>query len=401
MPSPTSPDPSVYQVRPDRPGPPLAAPGVIARRAEVRSLEGMQKEAIVSPPPGSGRCWRLMSDEGPYLNGTDLAPFPLGYFTAGQQFCLMTQLLRLARAANVPLSALAIAQDNYYSMAGSILRGDMTGGAMPADVLVKVEAAAPQRDVVQLVQRAVRESPAQAVMRDVLANEFSITLNGEAIATPGLRQATALTPPDPRLVFDAVARDANTPASDEAITKLTTAQPVHGVEGGAGSSLQAEQHRTLHLHGDAQLREDGLLETTLRLFRPVGSSFRFVGDPGPSAGGQHAAPEGLSYLVAGMAFCYMTQLGRYAYIVKQRIRAMHLVQDAAFDTTGDAVRALPLTTHLFVTADEPPDAAQRLARMGEQTCFLHAAMRSSVPSRIRIELNGHLLEAPAESIAAP
>ncbi len=386
--SPASPDPSVYQVQPARPGPPPSTPGVVARRVEMRSLEGMQKEAIVSPPAGSGPCWRLMSDEGPYLNGTDLAPFPLGFFMVGQQFCLMTQVLRLARVEKLPLSALALAQDNYYSMAGSILRGDMTGGAMPADVLVKIKTSAPERDVVQLVHRAVRESPGQAVMRDVLANEFSITLNGEAIPAHGLRQSTALTPPDPGLVFDTVSREPDTRASREAITKVTTAEQVHGVEGGAGSSLQAEQHRTLHVRGDARLREDGLLETTLRLFRPVGSGFRFVGDPGPSAGGDHDAPEGLAYLVAGMAFCYMTQLGRYAHIVKQRIRAMHLVQDAAFDTTGDAVQALPLVTHVFVDADEPDAAVQRLARMGEQTCFLHAAMRASVPSRVHIELNG-------------
>lgn len=63
------------------------APDIDAVDAELgvevlgRCLEGMQKEALVrvgeSPP------WRMVSDEGPYLEGTDLAPFPLAFFTPG------------------------------------------------------------------------------------------------------------------------------------------------------------------------------------------------------------------------------------------------------------------------------------------------------------------------------
>ena len=45
-------------------------------RTVVRAMEGMQKEAAVTIEP-DGATWRLVSDEGPYLNGTDLAPFPL------------------------------------------------------------------------------------------------------------------------------------------------------------------------------------------------------------------------------------------------------------------------------------------------------------------------------------
>ncbi len=398
---PISPDPSVYQVRPFQPGPRSPAPGVIALRSELRSLSGMQKEAIVSPVAGAQPSWRMMSDEGPYLNGTDLAPFPLGFFTAGQQFCLMTQVLRLARGGGLQLDSLELSQDNYYSMAGSILRGDMHGGATPVDVVVKIESDASPHDVGRVVQRAVLESPAHAVMRDVLANQFSITLNGVTVPTVGLPPAAALPAAHPALVFDAVTRDAGSSRGGQAITKLGSTEPQYGVEGGAGSSLQAEQHRTLHVHGDARLREDGLLETTLRLFRPIGSSFRFVGEPGPPAGGDHAAPEGLAYLVAGMAFCYMTQLGRYAHIVKLAVRSVHVVQDATFVTSSGVARARPLVTHVFVDADEPVDAIQRLARMGEQTCFLHAAMRASLPSRVRTELNGRPLPATADPVAAP
>ena len=65
-------------------------------------MEGMQKEAIVHYGP-TGTVWRMVSDEGPYLNGTDLAPFPLAFYTAGMAFSFMTELLRHARVHEVEI----------------------------------------------------------------------------------------------------------------------------------------------------------------------------------------------------------------------------------------------------------------------------------------------------------
>lgn len=44
-----------------------------ALRTWVRSLSGFQKEALVRSAK-TGDAWRLVSDEGPYLNGHDAAP---------------------------------------------------------------------------------------------------------------------------------------------------------------------------------------------------------------------------------------------------------------------------------------------------------------------------------------
>ena len=41
-------------------------------------LSGFQKEALVLSAR-TGRAWRLVSDEGPYLNGHDAAPCPLAF----------------------------------------------------------------------------------------------------------------------------------------------------------------------------------------------------------------------------------------------------------------------------------------------------------------------------------
>ncbi|MEM8540983.1 MAG: OsmC family peroxiredoxin, partial [Pseudomonadota bacterium] len=49
-----------------------------ALRTWVRSLSGFQKEALIRSAK-TGETWRLVSDEGPYLNGYDAAPCPLAF----------------------------------------------------------------------------------------------------------------------------------------------------------------------------------------------------------------------------------------------------------------------------------------------------------------------------------
>jgi len=150
---------------------------MIGFRTDVRALTGMQKEAVVWPLGGDRRGWRMFSDEGPYLNGTDLAPFPLGFFSAGLQFSFLENLAERARARGIRIESLESIQDTWYTMTGSALRGDMTGGAKPVDLLVKIRAEASPETVANLVREAELSSPAHAAMRNVLANTFSCRLN--------------------------------------------------------------------------------------------------------------------------------------------------------------------------------------------------------------------------------
>jgi uncharacterized OsmC-like protein len=126
---------------------------------------------------------------------------------------------------------------------------------------------------------------------------------------------------------------------------------------------------------------DGLLECAVQLFKPIGSTFRFLCDY------RHGkvAPPPLAYLSAGVGFCFMTQVGRYATIVKQKLNAYRIVQDNAFTVKQGRAIAHPVDTHLFVEMDEAPVAARTLLSMSEQTCFLHAAMRNEVESVVRMQ----------------
>jgi len=85
----------------------------------------------------------------------------------------------------------------------------------------------------------------------------------------------------------------------------------------------------------------------------------------------------------------MTQMGRYAHIVKQELQSYRIVQDNIFALSGNAeeqtlsATAEPVDTQVFVTMDEPDEAAQKLVSMSERTCFLHAAMRTRRPTQLQ------------------
>jgi hypothetical protein len=372
------------------------APDIDAVESELgvevlaRCLEGMQKEALVrvgeSPP------WRMVSDEGPYLEGTDLAPFPLAFFTAGMQFSFLSALARLSREEGIALHSARLAQDNFYSMEGSFLRGDAEGGARPAELHLSLDAEASPDVVARLVRRAHRSHPAHAVMRDILENRFALVHNGRALPLDGLRPSSLPAVMNPRGILERL-RPADPARLPAAVEKVAAAAIVHGVEGGAGTSLSQEQKRTLHVHGEAHLLTGLRAETTIQLFKPIGSTFRFQSDES-----QEAAPSSLAYLCAGVAFCYLTQIGRYARIVRRSLDSYSVCQRSAFRREGSPEddtlvgRSSPFDTAVFLEGSLSESEARDLVWMGERTCFLHASMRGSFPSRLVAELGGDSLE---------
>ena len=68
----------------------------LSLRTWVRALAGMQKEALVVNG-ATGRAWRLISDEGPYLAGHDRAPCPLCTFITGMVAAYTNEIIRLAK----------------------------------------------------------------------------------------------------------------------------------------------------------------------------------------------------------------------------------------------------------------------------------------------------------------
>jgi len=349
-------------------------------RSQLRALVGMQKEALVTNS-ATGLQWRLVSDEGPYLNGTDLAPFPLAFYTTGMAFSFSSELLKHAQAAGVEITSYQLTQDNFYTMEGSAIRGDMIGGALPVEMTLEISSDASAETIEALLAKAERTSPAQRYMNEALQNRFALSHNGTAVAVNDMPGLPNLLPAEPTAVLDAANPIETDTYERNIIEKVKSAEAVFGVEGGAGSSLQATQKRTLHVRGIVTLREDGLMDCSVQLFKPLGSNFRFIGDDN----GTGRAPSSLDYLSAGVGFCFMTQIGRYAHIVKQDLTAYSVVQDTAFEIGDDHSAAHPIDTYTYLVSGEADAAAQKNLWMSERTCFLHAAMRGTTQTKITVK----------------
>jgi organic hydroperoxide reductase OsmC/OhrA len=363
-----------------RPPPPRHG---VALRTWARSLAGMQKEALVASTATSA-VWRLVSDEGPYLNGFDEAPFPLAFMSAGLGAGCFAALASEARRHDLDPGSLEVTLDSYYTMEGSALRGTMTGAALAPELHVEVSHGVPDHTLERLLTEAVRGSAVEALLAEAHNSQFSLTHNARQIHTGRVTPLPGPVPADPAPVFGRLTCGEMT-TSDALMRKSAPAAP-HGGDGGQGSSLRSEQKRQLHVRATCGLRNDGLTRIAIRLFSPTGSSFELLSEE-PAAGSPARAPDAATLIAAGIAFCFMTQLGRYATITKRPLSGYRVVQDthlsalvAAAGTDCDG-RADAVETHVFVDSADDDDFARQLVDMGEQTCFLHALCRTALKFR--------------------
>ncbi len=357
-----------------------------AVRTWVRALSGFQKEALVVSAR-SGLMWRLVSDEGAYLSGHDEAPCPLSFLTVGMISSYMNEIQAMAAKDGVSLRKLRLTQNNYYTMKGSMRKRTMEGGALPVELEVEVECDLDDAALNQLVMNAVHASPLNGLMRGVLPSLFTLTRNGTQIETG---QATAL---EADVVDDPSGETPQPDVSHLALITRDGMSPRKEVSKGtaaAASSLSDDQDRTLNPAAICTLREDGIKEIEQHLYSPHGSIFRFLSEEAPAAGGQGRAPDAVSFISAGIAFCFMTQFGRMASMEKLDLSHYSIVQDTHFSLggasggTGQSGTADPVETHVHLQTSESEDVAKDMLDVSERTCFLHAFCRTDLKTRLKV-----------------
>ncbi len=375
-----------------------------ALRTWVRALAGMQKEALVLNG-ATGRTWRLVSDEGPYLAGWDVGPCPLSFLTTGMVASYLGEIRALATRRAILFRDIRLTLDNRYTMDGSLLRGTMRGGALDPELHVEIDANADEATLRQLVTQAMGSSTLHGLMRGVHTSLFALTHNGRAI--PVGRVAPLATTP-PADFGDGFARVTATAGwgpgrgtaldhAEAVIRKTVQGARIEGIAHGVGSSLQDRQRRQLHVRGTCTQRADGVMEIEQTLVKPIGSTFRYLCDERPPCHDDDEAlrarrpilaPDAATYIAAGIGFCFMTQLGRFATIQKKPIDAYRIVQDAHFSRGAWAAAeahsgaADPIETHVFLSTDHDDGYARMALDTGEQTCFLHAFCRTELQTRL-------------------
>ncbi len=350
-----------------------------AVRFAARSLSVMQKEGLVASS-ASGQVWRVVSDEGAYLDGFNEAPCPLSFLTVGMVSSYMTELLALAEARGIALDRVELVQDNFYTMKGSALKGTMTGGAKDIELEARIESPADPETLRALVYDAVAASPLNGLMRGEKDSLFTLTHKGRQVIPDKAKPVQSDPPPDPAHLIEGVH-----PLAAESMPRRAGMSPLTDeATSSQGSSLAEEQDRVLHIRGICTLRDDGVKQVEQQLFNPHGSVFHFLCDE------EGRAPDAVSYMAAGIGFCFMTQLGRYAKIAKKHLAAYNVVQDIHFSLggasggTGQAGQADPVETHVYLDSEEDSTFARTALDMGEQTCFLHAFCRTDLKARVRV-----------------
>lgn len=352
-----------------------------AQRTRVRHLSGMQKEALVTSSR-TGRTWRLASDEGDYLDGDDVAPNPLAFMAAGMAASYADAILDLADRRVVEVADLGLVVDTYYTMSGSALRGDLAGGALPPDVAVTVEADADAATVRALVEDAVAAAPFTGLLAGEHVSAFRLALDGEAVPTGRVGEFDGPLLAEEAAAFDDVPRGG---AETDPPAFRHTGRTAEAFDGdrskytaGESSSLADEQDRVLHIRGALTLLDGGLRHVEVTNYSPQASVFELVA-AGPDAD-PGLAPDALTYVVAGIGFCFMTQFGRYADITDRALPDYRIVQDTHFAAgDGDSPpRADPVRTRVFLETPEGDVFAREVLDMAEQTCFIHALCRTDL-----------------------
>ena len=353
-----------------------------ALRTWVRSMSGFQKEALVKSAR-TGDTWRLVSDEGPYLNGHDAAPCPLAFLSTGMAASFMNEILALAESQRVEIRKLKLVQDNYYTMKGSMAKRTMVGGAEDIELLVEVDCGLDDAALNELLINASCAAPVYGLMRGQIGSLFKLGKNGRLLPTAKAAELDADLFPDPGDHFAKSAPEAGELPLMEPVGATPKKHVAKGTSTG-GSSLSDEQDRRLNIGAVAALREDGIKEIQQMQYSPYGTSFRFLS----SEDGR--APDANVLVSAGIGFCFMTQFGRFVSMLNLDLPDYRIVQDTHFSLggasggTGKAGEADPVETHVYLETGESDAIAQEMLDISEKTCFLHAFCRTDLKTKLKV-----------------
>ncbi len=353
-----------------------------ALRTWVRSLSGFQKEALVKSTL-TGSTWRLVSDEGPYLNGHDAAPCPLAFLSTGMVASFMNEILALSQERGVKVSALRLILDNFYTMKGSMLKRTMVGGAENVELKVEIACDMNDRSLHDFLVDATYASPLNGLMRGEHESLFKLAKNGVELPTNNVLELSGPIFPDPSDSFDKSLPKENKLDLMKPIG-LTPVKEVRKGTSSGGSSLSDEQDRRLNIGAIAILREDGIKEIQQMQYSPHGTSFRFLS----SEDGR--APDASTLISAGIGFCFMTQFGRFVSMLNLDLPDYKIVQDSHFSLggasgkTGKPGSADPIETHVYLNTSESDNIAKEMLDISEKTCFLHSFCRTNLKIKLKV-----------------
>ena len=353
-------------------------------RTWVRSLGGMQKEALVVNA-ATGTAWRFACDEGEHLGGFNKAPNPLTYLSAGMISSYMNEITALAEQRQIELRDLELVLENKYYREGDFRKGTMNSGARPPELTVNCEADCDDAELQTLLYEAIAAAPLNGLARGEHPSLFTLVHNSKVL-TP-----SAVTPLDmepfanPGDNFPKLERLADSPAVPDLVLFMREEGPAYEAFLKTRTATDAERGdvTNLHMHTSCVLRPDGVKHIMKEQYGPEAPSWEFLS----SEDGR--APDAASLISGGIGLCFMTQMGRYSHMAKLPLTGYSIIQDTHFSLggasggTGQAAVAQPVETHVYLDTDADDETAQKILEVGERTCFLHAFCRDDLKPKVR------------------
>ncbi len=359
-------------------------------RTWVRSLGGMQKEALVVSA-ATNTAWRFVCDEGTHLGGFNKAPNPLTYLSAGMIASYMNEITALAAQRNIQLNNLELVLDNLYYREGDFRKGTMQSGVLPPELEVKCDANCDPQTLTTLLFEAVSASPLNGLASGIHPSLFNLVHNQQELMPAEVGHLEATPFPDPGDRFPGLKRKENSGAVPDLILGLVDEDAARkALEENPPQLRKLDGDKVLlHMHTKCKLRPDGVKEIFKEQQAPAAPTWQFLSDESEIFGGQGRAPDAASLISAGIGLCFMTQMGRFSHMGKLPLNSYRIIQDIHFSAggasggTGQVGVAEPVETHVYLDTDCSDDDAQKILGVGERTCFLHAFCRADVKVKVR------------------
>lgn len=167
------------------------------------------------------------------------------------------------------------------------------------------------------------------------------------------------------------------------------------------SSVRREKMRPGEpIHVDIEVAAEPLeRQAKLALVSAAGeghSTFEIRSDEADFLGGDDSAPSLLSYLTAGVAFCFLTDVTTYVRKAHLRVRSFKIELRARFTKstidpgaggqTPGGCEGLDL--HVFVDSDEPGERVTEVIRVCRSACMALQSFTNPVPAVTAVHFNG-------------
>ena len=361
--------------------------------SHTRQMALLQKETIGYEGDLNSHSWRLTSDEGGHLKGSDLAPFPLGFFNASIHGDVVGRILKTAKKESIIIDEIKCEVKNSYYLTGSFVKGDGKGHAEPTEINLEIKSPENKSKIERLVNSCTKKSPVLTALRTPLKNTFSLIANGRRKKLSNLNESEKNNPEDPYQFYT----KQPSPNEKETYSKrmiLKTGkvsdgkiEPVDGYNVSASSGdVPGNENfnkiiRTIVGNSCTKANND-IVEVDTVLGLPGMSHFIISMDINGVK-----APSPVNIMGAAISFCFLTQTHRYIHHQKFNIEGLRMSQYLTFkESSNGSLDILPLDTHLFVNGTASDEDNEKLIDMSERTCYLHATLAGNLDPKINFKV---------------